>query len=57
MILPQPRFFSAAPHVGALTTLLLRGWSNLTAATILPRTVQLWGLTTAIAVPSKMEGS
>jgi hypothetical protein len=32
-------------------------WVNITAATISPRTVQLWGITTAIAVPNKMEGN
>jgi hypothetical protein len=32
-------------------------WAHITAATISPRTVQLWGVTTAIAVPNKMEGS
>jgi hypothetical protein len=61
MITSPQSHLSSAPNGAAFTASaqspFLRTWVNITAATISPRTVQLWGFTTAIAVPNKMEGS
>ena len=57
MIISPNSYVSSALSGAACTASAQWTWANITAATISPRTVQLWGMITAIAVPNKMEGS